>query len=81
MIKILMYHGANVNSIKEKNGYTPLHVAVEGGQFEICKYLIAHGAIVNKRTKDGLSSYDLALINGHLVIVKFFSQNNYWHHN
>ena len=77
MIKILIYHGANVNSIiKQDNGFSPLHGAVEGGHFEICKYLITHGANVNEKTKNGSSSaYDLASANGHLLLVEFFSQN------
>jgi ankyrin repeat protein len=72
MVKILMYHGANVNSVKEENGLSPLHVASKQGHFEVCKYLMTHGANVNEKTKHGFSAYDLAKSNGHILLADFF---------
>merc|ERR1711925_36494 len=76
IIKILIYHGANVNSVIEENGFSPLHEAVEAGHFEVCKYLIAHGANINTKTKNGHSVYDLAIANGHILLTEFFSNNH-----
>jgi ankyrin repeat protein len=76
MMQILIYHGANVNSVKEENGFSPLHEAVEAGHFEVCKYLIAHGANINTKTKNGHSVYDLAIANGHILLTEFFSINH-----
>ena len=70
-----MYYGANINIVKEENGFTPLHEAVEGGHLEVCKYLISHGINVKKKTKNGFSAYDLARANGDVLLVKLFSQN------
>merc|ERR1712034_210880 len=72
------YHGANVNSVKEENGLSPLHVASKQGHFEVCKYLMTHGANVNKKTKHGLSAYDLAKSNGHILLADFFVRITYY---
>jgi len=76
MTKILIYHGgANVNSVREGNGFLPLHEAVEQGHFEVCKYLISHGANINKKTKNGFSAYDLAIVNSDVLLAQFLFQN------
>jgi len=75
-IKILILHGANVNVLKEDNGFSPLHEAVEDNHFEVCKYLISHGANVNQITKNGLSAYDIAILNGQILLAEFLSKNH-----
>ncbi|UKJ88157.2 hypothetical protein MACJ_000600 [Theileria orientalis] len=43
MVKCLIEHGANVNSVDD-NGDTPLHVAIESQEDEVVKYLVEAGA-------------------------------------
>lgn len=75
MMKILIYHGANVNSVNEENGFSPLHEAVAESHFEVCKYLIEHGANVYEKTKNGFSPYDLANDNGDVLLAEILSEH------
>lgn len=43
IVKLLVSHGAKVNSTTKTNS-TPLRAACFDGHFEIVKYLVAHGA-------------------------------------
>ena len=43
MVEALVGAGANVRA-KDKDGYTPLHWAVEIGALDIVQYLMNHGA-------------------------------------
>jgi ankyrin repeat protein len=43
IVKLLVRHGANVNSTTKTNS-TPLRAACFDGHYEIVKYLVAHGA-------------------------------------
>ena len=65
-----------MNVLKEDNGFSPLHEAVEDNHFEVCKYLISHGANVNQITKNGLSAYDIAILNGQILLAEFLSKNH-----
>lgn len=50
---------------------TPLHLAVERGYIASVKMLIAHGAAVNRVTKEGINPLSLAARNQHLSIIEF----------
>lgn len=39
--------------------YTPLHEAAAKGKFDICKFLLHHGADPTKKNRDGNSPADL----------------------
>ena len=70
VVKYLVRHGANVNA-KDKNGRTPLHLAIGGRHFEVVKYLVKHGADVNAKDKDGNTSLHKAVIMNELEVVKY----------
>jgi len=53
MIELLLAEGADANTERGESGLTPLHRAAEFGRIEVAKLLIAGGAYVNARTKDG----------------------------
>ena len=52
-------------------GGTPLHTAARGGHLEVIKFLIANGADVNARRKDGESAVSEAVFNGHIDAARF----------
>lgn len=50
LIQMLIKNGANVN-ISDTNGVSPLHVAVNRQNNEICDYLLSVGAEINTTDK------------------------------
>jgi ankyrin repeat protein len=73
MCELLRTNGAKVNAeLKRKSalGWTALHYAVTNGDAELVKYLIKHGANVNKATGEGSSPLFLAKLGGYDDIVK-----------
>lgn len=73
MCDLLRKNGAKVNAEltrKSALGWTALHYAVTNGNVELVKYLIKHGANVNKSTGEGSSPLFLAKLGGFVDIVK-----------
>jgi len=73
MCDLLRKNGAKVNAEltrKSALGWTALHYAVTNGNVELVKYLIKHGANVNKSTGEGSSPLFLAKLGGYDDIVK-----------
>ena len=58
-VKYCLDHGANVNA-RDVKGYTALHGAAFRGDNEMVKYLIASGADIHAKTKDGDTVADVA---------------------
>ena len=71
MVKFLLLPEA-VNE-KDKNGYTPLHFAVQSGKLDIVKYLLQNGA--NKKAKDskGKTPLDLSTEKLKATLIKTFN--------
>jgi hypothetical protein len=59
-IKVLLELGADVNANRASIG-TPLHAAADGKHADKAKLLLAHGARVDARNRDGLTPLELAL--------------------
>ncbi|CAG7588698.1 ankyrin repeat domain-containing protein [Hyalomma marginatum] len=56
-------------SFKEKNGFTPLHVAAINNQFEVFYELVQLKADYNDKTFIGLNPYQIAQkLNSHSII-------------
>ena len=73
LCELLRKNGANVNSeLSRKNakGWTALHYAVVNNDANLIKYLIKHGANVNKFTAEGSSPLSLAKLNDNQEIIK-----------
>lgn len=62
MVRLLLEHpgAVNVNSKSYKKLLTPLHIAASYGFMCICKLLLAYGADLQAKTKDGKMPRDLA---------------------
>ncbi|KAH9997014.1 ankyrin repeat-containing domain protein, partial [Russula vinacea] len=73
VVRVLLDHGANVNTIDKKN--TPLFEAFDGGHLEIMRLLLEHGADV-----DAWDDADLLLNRaskeGQAEVVHLFLQHN-----
>ncbi|CAJ0953112.1 unnamed protein product, partial [Mesorhabditis belari] len=59
----------NVNEVV-RNGRTALHLACDYGQTEVVKYLLEHGADVNKTDCHGISPLLYAAWEDHLELAK-----------
>lgn len=62
----LLAHGANPNRVcyPDKSGETPLHAAARHWDADMIELLIAHGADVHARRRDGKNALTLAELNG-----------------
>ena len=61
-----------VNNIRDKDAWTPLHRAASDGEQEVAKLLLNHGADVNKRDADGLTPLHISSSHD---IIKFVSMS------
>jgi len=68
-VRDLIKRGANVN-IKDKDGKTPLHIAVENNYEDIVKVLIQNNADVNIKDNNGNTPLHIAIMNGNEFIIK-----------
>ncbi|EDO45485.1 predicted protein, partial [Nematostella vectensis] len=55
-------------------GFTPLHIAVVYGHWEIVKLLLDEGADVEAQTKNGYQPLHLAAQYGHKIIIEILLQ-------
>jgi hypothetical protein len=62
----LLEHGANPNRVcdPDKPGETPLHLAARHWDAEVIDMLLAHGADIHARRRDGKTALTLAELNG-----------------
>jgi ankyrin repeat protein len=63
-IRWLLEHGADPNLAWGDEGETPLHVAARKWDVAMAELLVAHGANVHARRKDGLTAHTLAEMSG-----------------
>jgi len=73
MCELLRKNGANINAELKRTSamrWTALHYAAVNGDAELVKYLIKHGANVNKATGEGSSPLFLAKLGGYDDIIK-----------
>ncbi|XP_059474783.1 protein fem-1 homolog C [Neocloeon triangulifer] len=70
VVKLLVRHGANVNSITKTNS-TPLRAACFDGHFDIVKFLIEHNADIEIANRHGHTCLMIVCYKGHIKIAKF----------
>ena len=61
MVQLLVEGGADINSQRNGDKWTALHLASHMGSNETVEFLIANSAIVNSKNKDGLTPLDFAV--------------------
>lgn len=67
--------GGPLSPKEPHNGGTPLHVAAFNGHFDVVKYLVAEGAEVNARDKEGWTALSQARDQGFPAIVDWLKKN------
>ena len=65
----------DVNTKYEKDGSTALHWAAYGGQYDVVKYLVEHGADVNAKDNNDMTPLMDAAQEGHLEVVKYLVEH------
>tara|TARA_B100001173_G_scaffold38943_1_gene30243 strand:- start:1269 stop:1811 length:543 start_codon:yes stop_codon:yes gene_type:complete len=68
----LITNGVNVNA-QNRDGYTPLHIAVRAGNIDIVDKLLAKGANVNVTDNMGRTALHLAENTDYLGMLKYFA--------
>jgi hypothetical protein len=76
LMDLLLESGADI-AAQNVLGYTPLHSAIEVGNIEAVKYLLAANAPVNVQAKeDGYTPMHVAVVKAHTEIVKLLLEKN-----
>lgn len=74
-LKLLIHHGAKVDSWDNKYKVTPLHCAASKGNLECIRVLIRHGADVNAGIKTSKSPLLFAVYSSEINSVKELLDN------
>ena len=61
---------------ENESGFTPLHIAVKEGHFDMCKMLLEHEADVHAQDSKGNIPLHSALSGGHLEIARILLEHN-----
>ena len=71
-VKELIAAGADVNTQDDMMGYTPLYLAISGGNKEMAELLLSNGADINKPdTRTGYTPLMMALNSNNAELAKF----------
>jgi ankyrin repeat protein len=76
IITLLINYGFDVNAQGLSNGYTPLHDAVWANNLEAVRILIEHGARTDIKSKDDLTPYEKAKMEGKKEIVSYMESKS-----
>ena len=74
LVKHYIKSGIDIN-IKNSQGNTPLHLAIQNGGVEVMKYLVENGADINAINFHSVSPLQLALSNGTFNTIKYLVEN------
>lgn len=69
IVKLLISHGAEVNTITRTNS-TPLRAACFDGHLEIVKYLVQHGADIEVKLAETMRKDQRALLRQTVIILE-----------
>lgn len=69
-VKVLLQHGAALDTKESSEGLTPLHVAAWYGHTHVVQLLLQAGAAVDAWTSYGCSALHLAVTNRHVAVAQ-----------
>jgi len=70
IVKLLIQHGAQIDTASTRGGNTALHFAAAGNHHQVVQLLIEQGAEVNQQNFDGMTSLMFAANRGNLKTAK-----------
>jgi ankyrin repeat protein len=73
-IKRHLHHGTDINR-PDREGDTPLHVAVERGRPLISRLLVEQGARIDARNRAGRTALELAVLGGKIQIAEMLLEH------
>lgn len=76
IISTLVQKGADINEIKQ--GYSPLHLAVERNKFYLIKELLKAGASLTQKNEHNLTAFDIALENNNLRLATYLTKQSHY---
>ncbi len=65
-----------INSRNKLTDSTPLHIATEGGHFEVVKMLMDKGASASDENKVGYTPIHIAAKHGHVDLINKFAEGH-----
>ncbi|HZP23310.1 MAG TPA: ankyrin repeat domain-containing protein [Terriglobales bacterium] len=74
-IRWLLKHGAKADAVFEQNGESPLHLAAARWTSDVAEVLVAHGADVNRRRRDGRTPFAIAQLNGNQEVARWLAEH------
>ncbi len=75
IVELLLKNGANIN-LRNRDGETPLTIAVTKNSMELVKFLLENDADINLRNRDGETPLTIAAAKNFMEIVKFLLEND-----
>jgi hypothetical protein len=73
--RLLLNRGADINTTRTDDSWTPLHTAVDSECIEVVRVLLEHGANLDAEDKQGRTPFTLAKENGYNEIMKLLSEH------
>lgn len=75
-VDFLLANGAGVNYQSKKTRFTALTIAASGGNVEVVRLLLEHGADTSLAESDGSTPLDRARQNGHSAVVVLLEESS-----
>lgn len=76
ILEYLLDNGANIN-VQDKNGHTPLHVAISQNDIEVIEMLLERRIKINTQTKVGNTAMHYAVSTNYVSIVETLLDDKY----
>ena len=75
IVQLLIEYGVNVNDQENTATVTPLHLAAERNYLDVAEALLRQGAALDLKTESGHTPVIMAVLNGHVDMVKMLREH------